>query len=435
MEELKNYESITWLNWQGIDWVGSTKFQLEFSNLYRDVKIVNFVSENWNYMNKNNFKLDFDIVNTNDIFSVLQHEKVVIINSFPNNKSTLAEINQFYRDLERLSLNWVKLIGFMHFNTLAYLNKCPKIMYWINLLDSIYTFNVNSDFAKEVKRFMPWKADCLRKFWLPYKLTDQWELNKEDIMVYMWRYASFKNPEKMLDLVIDWVEYQYHWCGRTIETKQRLLCHDNVAYRNIKDDNIDWKINVRWKYINKVWMDIMKKSKFAFSWFKLKAENYWNRFEYAMSEMIENQCVCVFAKHFLDNVYLNWQCLSDYWVFLWYDFWENADDIKSRLKDINEDEELRKAIVNMQLKILNQLHNPKTVVDNIVNQIKLDDVEKIHNYDLFLEKLFDWKLEDKYIDLKLCIEPADLKRKQRRQYYQRWTRTMKEDFILDNTDE
>ena len=423
-------KNIIWINWQWICGVWSTKFLIETSKQFETAKIINFVSENWNYINAKNFEIDIEQVNTTDIYNEVKDEEVIFINSFPNNKSTIKEIDLFYNDMKKLSEEWVILIWFNHFNTLNYLNKMPKILYWINLLDIIYTFNKNSDFWNIIKKLLPWKYNNLKTFSLPYDLWDfKYIENKEDKIVYMWRYASFKNPEKMLNIIPDWIKWEYHWCGRTIETKQRLLNHEETSYRNIRDEDIEWKVNVRGKYKNKEWLEIMKWSKFAFSWFKLKAENYGERLEYAMCEMVKSQCVCIFSKHFLDNVELDWNKLSSYKTFLWYNFEEdNSKQISEAIIRISKDDKLRKELITKQYNLVKRLHNPSIIVWRILKNI-WKSLNQIYSYEEFIKTITEnsWRNIDNIQDIyTLAIEPADMKLRHFRRYYQDNTRLRKE---------
>ena len=186
-------KKINWLNGQGIDGLGSTKFMIEFSKLFDEKNIINFDNKNANYSNDKNFDLsDFDIITTSNIFDHLANEHIIFINSFPNNKSTLEEINSFYNQLEQLHNKGCILIGFLHFNTKAYFNKCPKIFLGLNFCDCILTFDKDSEYANIIKKFLPHKENNIKEFALPYEFDEDFDYSKKkNICTYAGRYATF----------------------------------------------------------------------------------------------------------------------------------------------------------------------------------------------------------------------------------------------------
>lgn len=396
------------LNGQGIDWVWSTKFLLELEQ-GEGINFFNYC-DGGTYANAKNFPIPFTMTSWDNFYSHFENEKIVIVNSFPNYKNTLDEIDSFYDQLEKLHEKWVILVWFMHFNTLAYINRMPKILRGCNTLDYIFTFDKDSHFARIIKQYMPWKVSSLREFQLPYQVRYEHTVRfeKEDKCVYMWRYATFKNPENMLQLVVPEIKFEYHGCSRTIETKAWLLSKPWTIYRNKCDVDVPEMVNVRWIYKNAQWMEIMSHAKFWYSGFKLPWHNYGNRFEYAMCELIDNQCICIFTKHFLDNVHLDGKNLSSYNAFIWFDF-DNPADTIAEMQTFLYDDSKRLERIQAQYDILNRLHDPVRIKNDIFSQIQNKAGNQISTQDLYIHIIGEYNPVR-------AIEPTDLKRKEKRVY-------------------
>lgn len=424
------------LNGQAIDWVGSTKFILELFD--SSCTIVN-LAQKAKYVNGGNFNIPYEVKNVSDFYSELKNETIVYINSFPNYKNTLQEIDSFYTQIEQLHNDGVILVAFMHFNTLQYINKIPKLLLWLNFMDYIFTFNKDSDFAHIVYKYLPWKSSSICEFWLPYNMSREIPIEKENLCVYMWRFACFKNPQKMIDLETEEIRFEFHGCWRTIETKTLLFdkyqkavyVNANWTKRRIVSNGVfeyteakDRDVLVYWTYKNQEGIEVMKKAMFAYSGYKLPKQNYWVRFEYSMCEYIDYWCVCIFSEHFLKNVFVQGKSLFDHDVFISYDF-ENPEATKKRMLEVLHDNELRKEIIQKQDSLLYAMHNPDYVQSDIFKQIN----DKVNNQ---LDKESFYSLLIGHQDYSQAIEPADLKliKKEKRTYVQKWTKLLKDKIIL-----
>ncbi len=428
IEKLANNNmKISFLNGQGIDGVGSTKFMIEFMKQVKINKIVNFISNNANYANAKNFILNnVEVINTNNILNELEDSEIIIVNSFPNNKSTLDEINSFYNQLREISLSNKILVGFMHFNTIAYFNKMPKILYGINLLDKIFVFNNKCKISKLIKEYLPHKENCICEFGLPYTFKEDNLYDKKNTCVYMGRFATFKKPELMLNLakLTNKIKFNYYGIGRTIEAKQGLLDKENVVYKKYNEEDEEDKVNIRGIYKNDIGINIMKNSMFGFSGFTLNENDYGNRLEYAMNEMIDNQCVCIFSKHCLESVKLNNKSIIDYNIFLYYDLEnDNSIELIKKMEEILNNNELRIEIIKNQLELSKELHNPMKITNNILSNINKTYDNKLDEKEL-IKKLL---INNKFIDRNdICYDIPDIKNKKINRIYEyRKTRLIK----------
>jgi len=421
-------KKIYWLNGQGIDGLGSTKFMIEFSRLFDEKHIINFDNKNAHYSNEKNFDLlGFDIITTSNYLDHLTDTNIIFINSFPNNKSTLEEVNSFYDQLEQLHNKGVIIIGFLHFNTKAYFNKCPKIFLGLNFCDYIFTFNKNSEYANMIAKFLPHKKNSIKEFALPYKFDEDFDLSvKEDICTYAGRYATFKKPIEMMELFKRFKDIKYLYCGvgRTIESFSQLIEPNKDDLNIMKKGEellINEKVNMKGEMKNKDLMNELKRSKFAYSGFILKAENYGNRFEYAMYEMINNRCICIFNEHFLNTVVPDQDCfisMND----------KNYDDVVLRMKIILHNDLLYRNILKKQIETAKKLCDPEMVIHKILSQISFKKQETLTSKELISSLISTYNTE---IDQNsICIEPSDFNKKYIRVYRYEKTRLRKDETDL-----
>jgi glycosyltransferase involved in cell wall biosynthesis len=415
----KIYNKIGWIAGQGIDGVGGTKHMIEFSKLFKSVKVIDVISDSANYSNRKNFSYeDYEVLRTQDFVNEFEDYDTIYIISFPNNKNTIEEIDKFYSQIKELSEKGKKIVCFMTFNTIAYFNKMPKILYGFNLMDYIFLFSKTHDIANMIRKYIPWKTDIIREYRHPYEYIEKPLKEKENKCIYAGRYARFKGPDEMIDLYknnVSNTKFEYHGIGRTIEVKAWLDKYDVLNYsKEFKDD----KINIFGQLSNKQMHEQFAKSMFAYNGYHLPVKNYGLKSDFSMAEMMENNCICIFNKHYLENVTLNGRKLSTFNAFISYE--NNPAEVCEKMKYLLNNEEARNIMLENQKYVLKNFYNPEVIIPETVNQI-IEKNNKTLNYQDFLEKLIpQWKnIKD------VCFEVSDLKLKKPRIYFKQGSRLRK----------
>lgn len=416
---------IVWLNGQGIDGVGSTKFQIEFSKSFKHKKIVNFKSKA-KYGNSKNFELnDFKVVDTDDIFNELKEEGVVYVNSFPNNKNSIAEIDEFYKQIEFLHAKGVILVFFMHFNTMAYFIRQPKILLGLNFMDYIFTFNADKgEYAEVVRKYLPHKANRLRSFGLPFYFDNIEYGGKMNSCIYVGRAASFKQPELMIELAkhcdLTDVSFNFYGIGRTRDALG-IIENPMTEYLQYGQSPSKGKIGIYNIAPNAFMQGLMRSSLFAFSGYKLKSQNYGNKSDYAIYEYINNKCIVILTEHFLKNAYVDGKSLFDYNAFLYIkDDLSNLQEVADKMKFFKNNSTLAKEHVEKQLEIYREFGNPMRIVNEVESQIRELDSKTMETHAL-MTKLLGTNVTIQNV----AFDVPDLKLKKPRVYIQKKSRLAK----------
>jgi hypothetical protein len=183
--------------------------------------------------------------------------------------------------------------------------------------------------------------------------------------------------------------------------KQNLLDKYNLKF---KDYNSDILITGPTK--NEVIINYLKNSMFAFSGFTLKNKNdYGNRIEYAMYEMIDNNCICIFTKHCLENAGFNYR------KFLTIEN-DNFEELSKKIIYLINNESARNEIIYAQKEEAMKHCNQSVIFDKIYNQINyLNNYKSINDLKRHLLK----EKYDKANDI--CYDLSDLKLSKNRIYY------------------
>jgi len=408
------FNKITWLN-ANQDGVGGTKHVIEFSRLFKNKKIIHFKSNFANYSNSKNFSLsDFEVIETVNIFDELKNEKIIYIGSFPNDKNTIEEIDLFYSQLEELHNANIILAAFLVFNNAQYINHQTKILLGLNFIDYIFVFNSkDGDYAKEIKKWLPYKQDRIFDFAHPYTPQVKEKIkDKENSCVYIGRFASFKSPEMMIELMLSNTfdtEFECYGIGRTIESLD-FINNPDCSYLSYKNSNQLDKINIRGIAPNDQMLGYLRKSMFAFSGYHLKANNYGSKSDFVIAEMMDNQCICILHTHFLENVYLNGKKLIDYNFCLSYDG-TNAKQVSEQMKMLYTNQEERESLLERQKTVLNEFYNPFKRVHEVVTKITSKDTKTMNK-----EQLMSFLLVSNSEVKNIAFDPSDLKRKDVRVY-------------------
>lgn len=374
-------KKVAWLNGQGVEGLGNTAFMKHSSAPFPGMKMINYVTEsNLKYFNSNNFKVDeFDTIKTLDFYDHLKDYETVIVNSFPTKKYTMNEINHFYEQLERLSNNGCKIVLIFLFNTPNAYNSLINNVLGMNIADRIYTYNPNAAYWDKYHKVLPHKKDAFKPIFHNYNWQPNLSIeNRVPRMVYAGRYAPWKNPEGIFEFF--WFDktmsYDMIGIGRTIETVTNLIKNpkyvgDLNSLHDKKNQYIEHgKVNMFSFTPNEFIKERLRTSMFAYSGFKLNALNYGNRFEFAMLEMIEAGCVCIFNEHFLKNVYAEGKSLYEWDSFLSFNG-ENAAEIVDKMNLIKNDKVLHQNIINKQLEVAQKITPTHGLID-LMSEIEKD---------------------------------------------------------------
>jgi len=285
-----------------------------------------------------------------------------------------------------------------------------------SLMDAFFTHSLSSDFAKLVKSLAPiFKMG----FGVDYStLTgfrkDQSELVKK--LTYFSRFASFKDPHRMLDLFPMLSKHGFitemNGVERSIGSLRTLLVKDGNLTSNgkIKDINIkeyikdytngrtynnnmslrqnqDLKqIYTFGPYQRDAGLECLSYSMFGADFYNLKPSMYGGNFENAMCEIIGVGSIPVFDYHFAEHCKLRGTdtLFKDIDNFAVFSKKSNLQETVDKIVEIASSQELIKKYRETSLEVATQHSDINNVMVDIVSN--LETIKKKTNYEIKEDK-------------------------------------------------
>ena len=308
----------------------------------------------------------------------LNKKDVVIFFSYPYAKSDHSYVKSFYDKIIMGVNNPVK-IGFIHEVHKTYIDKIPYMVGIMNNMDAIYGYGPTTWFNRAMNEMFPSKVKDNRvkriPLWLDFETAVKYRNEnpgKEHKIMYIGRWTSTKEPHRLLFLAphIKKLDNDFKIVLRGIEKSRGAkddiydnpYCIDMTSEKKGPIVNEHGCAEVYKEYIHDEAMQEMSNTMFGCSFFHLDKhpEEYGDRMEYTMMEIIVNGAIPVFDVHWAKHNVM----ASTEKTF--YDY--NIEHPFMIVSDREKLEETAKEIIDISKNELKQ----KEMIDNGFNVIKME---------------------------------------------------------------
>lgn len=377
---------------------------------YKKQKVKAFDGFRYEYeeFTMNEIEETVNMINKNYDFVILMTEAKM------SKKYPIEFYRSFYLDLWK-KIDIVK-IRMQHDATDRAISLSPLNINISNEADAIFTISKESLYIKEILRNLPSKENRIFKYdlWLDFEMFDKWkseEVEKENKLTYIGRYATFKNPDRLIDIAKELknigLTIELHGLDSDISTVSRVLNHEYVNDYVRKRTNPNGIVNAYGKYERLDGLNKMRKSLFGFSFFNYRLEKnvgfYGNRLEYAQQEIIACGSIPVFDKGWSENCKTRAGVrYCDIPYFALYCELGKEIELVDKLKEVMESKELQKKYVETSYRVLKENYDKNIIIPEFLNNIcsVTKDCNKFKTeYDLAYSITNDKETSTKYQDI------------------------------------
>lgn len=339
---------------RGIEGCGVTRFSTEFQNYIKsqghECKTYATLDKKWN--RKKSQKVDIVEFNNNQIELLrkeLNTSNIVFYQSLPSKSNSEEYKDSFFNKLVVGINNPIKIM-FQNDHHVMSLNRNHNIWETAKEMDCIFTFGKGTVFYKKIKEL---GSNIPIKFFNNghdfNKLNHLIKKNQIKKVSYLGRFATFKDPKRMIHLQPLLSKHKIYSECRGIEksigakTKFFSINDKNLKdgeYKNIKyrpksiDDKQDINfLNVYGPYDRLQTLELLSNNMFGANFFNLPKEQYSNIIEYSTLEMINVGMINIVDKHWAKN---NYHIQGDSFYDLDCFVYSDKNDLQSTVDQIVE---------------------------------------------------------------------------------------------------
>lgn len=236
---------------------------------------------------------------------------IVVINSYPSPMHNRETVVSFYKDLV-LKLEKPIVVSMMHEIKRANFDRIPLHLAIANASDFVFNFSTETDYSKDVSSILTNKklGERIARMKLPFTVSDYDKYvipfaDKDKRIIYASRWTSMKDPARLIEMhaLTKDIHMAIHGIERSIGAKFDIIDRSNYKAKFEKYDLTSELIESFGPYEYSTGMDLLSKSMFGYSGFRLPREphNYGDRFEYAQMEIMAVGTIPVFDKHYGEN--------------------------------------------------------------------------------------------------------------------------------------
>lgn len=305
---------------RGVEGCGVTRFAIEIQKFMNDnnieCKIYASIDKKWGRQNAQEINcVKFGVKNISLIKEELETFDIVSFSSLPSKSNSQEFKDSFYTELVVGLKNPIK-ISIQNDHLSMSLSRNDRIWEITKEMDYVYTFSENTIFAKKIKELginVPIKTlgngfnfEELKKFKKDKKIKR---------VSYLGRFATFKDPQRMIHLepllTKEGILSECRGIEKSIGSKFKFFsingdmktCHENIKFRvkSISDFQELGKLHVYGPYVRDEALEEVSNSMFGANFFNLKKENYSNIIEYATLEIIGIGCIPIIDSQWAEN--------------------------------------------------------------------------------------------------------------------------------------
>tara|TARA_R100000781_G_scaffold60273_2_gene38514 strand:- start:2073 stop:3251 length:1179 start_codon:yes stop_codon:yes gene_type:complete len=309
---------------RGIEGCGVTRFATELQSylLNNNYKCESFAGLDKKWGRKNSQKtniIEFNNDEINKIKNKLNEFDIVFYQSLPSKSNSEFYKNKFFDELV-LNINKPLKIIFQNDHKIHSLNRNSMLWETVSEMDCAFTFGKGTVFNKKIKQL---NINTPVKFFNNghdfTKLTHLIKKEQTKKLSYLGRFATFKEPDRMIYLQPLLSKHNIICEARGIEksigaktkffsTDQKDLKspeHSNIKYRNksiVDEQDLNY-LHVYGPYDRLPTLELLSNNMFGANFFNLKKEEYNNIIEYTTLEMINIGMIVVVDKQWAQNNY------------------------------------------------------------------------------------------------------------------------------------
>jgi len=335
----------------------------------------------------------FNYTQIENIKNELNKYDLIILLNFPKMHSGLKaeDIKAFfemYKDLKPIK------IQMQHTSFLKAINETPYLWAYLNFSDAIYNHSAKSYYIKEIAQALPSKKDkCYpMHLWIDINKKRDFEIKKENSIVYIGRFVLYKGPKKLLDLSEKLKDNGFNCYIYGMDTsmgcKHNILNHKNC--NNLLQKNLPRNenpiVDTYPRIANSQVIDIFSNYMFAWVPFKFSSDIeqsfYGDRMEYTMQEAILAGSILIVNKQWAQRCRTkegkSYITIDNFAVI--YDE-DNPDTMINQLKEISKSKELQTLYRQTAFEVLKNEYDTNIVLPDLFNQLFLinKDNEKFQN--------------------------------------------------------
>ena len=387
---------------RGIEGAGVSRYAYEMNqwltkNGY-DATIYVVHEKKWPRFKKSPIK-DFttiDNMSKDELVTLFNSYDCVFIHSVPSVKHSTNCQEKFQQMVHEITS--LKVI-FQNDHKLQSLSRNANFLDICKDCDRIASFGTETPFYKKVIEVLG-KEEALKRYVHLHNSFDMNRLlsfrkeNHLNRITYLGRYATFKDPKRMLSLLsvnnihnqevecigieksigavanFFWIDPKTPILNPQIEFYAKLLNIDN------RDPN---KLYVFGPYDWEEGVSALSNSMFGASFYHLPAETYGNNIEYAQVEMIGVGCIPIFDYGFGENVYAYENGVStgkrlidieNFAIFLKKDL-SNLKEVAEKIKEISESPELQEKYRKVSFDVISKHINVDAVNTKLLKDLQL----------------------------------------------------------------
>lgn len=393
---------IAQLMMRGIEGCGVTRFTIELNEWLNknghEALIYTSNDKKWprqKYINMPEYKL-VDKYSEETFINVLNNYDYIFIHSVPSKSHSEMFQNNFLNVIKKIN---VKKLIFQNDHNNQSLARNANFMEICKYCDKIASFGTETIFFNKIKELLGEKEALSRYIHLHNsfdinKLIKFRKNNHLNKITYLGRFATFKDPKRLLELLNTRHIHGHSIEAIGIERSIGSLCsffrinpkleqlNPDIIFFNKLDEMINAdkdlnKLNVCGPYNWEEGIEELSNSMFGVSFYNLKPEMYGDNIEYAQVEMIGVGCIPIFDYHFgehvhaYENGYKTNKRLIDipyFALFLKKDL-SNLEEIAHQIKEISNNIELQKNYRKCSFDVISKHINIDAVNNRLINDI------------------------------------------------------------------
>ena len=309
---------------RGIEGCGVTRFATEFQNYLLsqgyNCKSYATLDKKWGRKNTQQTKIiEFKNDKINNIKQQLNNCDIVFYQSLPSKSNSNSYKEKFFNELVVGVDKPIKII-FQNDHKIHSLNRNYNLWETVKKMDCAFTFGKGTVFYKKIKEI---GINTPVKFF-----NNGHDFSKLDFLIkkeqrkkmsYLGRFATFKEPDRMIYLQPLLSKHEIICEARGIEksigAKTKFFVtnskdlkspeHSNIKYRSksiIDSQDLD-HLHVYGPYDRIPTLELLSNNMFGANFFNLKKEEYSNIIEYSTLEMINIGMIVVVDKQWAQNNY------------------------------------------------------------------------------------------------------------------------------------